>query len=157
LRDWKDLYTTGAFAALGVLILMPIQMLVFLAFPLPDTVVEWFALFQHNALVGLLDMDLLLIVDYVFMALIFLALWAALHDVTPSLAALALILELLGVAAYFASTTALEMLALSRAYAVAATDGERMALAAAGQALLATWDGTAFTFSYELSAVAATS
>jgi hypothetical protein len=68
--------------------------------------------------------------------------------------ALALILELLGVAAYFASTTALEMLALSRAYAAAASDAERVAFAAAGQVLLATWDGTAFTFSYELSAVA---
>ena len=154
LADWRTVYRTGAAAAFAVLVLMPLQLAIFVAFPPPVKVVEWFALFERNALVGMLDMDLLLIVDYVLMALIFLALWAALHHTHPSLAAMALMLELLAVAAYFASTTALEMMAVSHAYAAAASDAERTALTAAGHALIATWEGTAFTFSYELSAVA---
>jgi hypothetical protein len=154
LDDYKTLYRAGACAAVSVLILMPVQVAVFVAFPLPTTVAEWFALFQRNPIAGLLDMDLLLIVDYVLLAVLFLGLWAALHPASPSLSALAVLLEFLAVSAYFASTTALEMLALSNGYAAAATDAERTAITAAGQALLATWDGTAFTFSYELSAVA---
>lgn len=154
MEDYKGLLRTGAYAALVVLALIPVQMAVFIAFPLPSTPGEWFLLFQRSALIGLLDMDLLLTVDYILMAVIFLAMWTALRRASPSLMALALLLELLAVAAYFASATALEMLALSRAYARAATEADRTALLAAGDALLATWEGTAFTFSYELSAVA---
>lgn len=53
------LYRLGAAAAIGVLVLVPLQMLVFGTTPPPDTVTGWFALFQRNALLGLLDMDLL--------------------------------------------------------------------------------------------------
>lgn len=152
--QWLGLYRSGAVAALSVVALMPVQMAVFIAFPPPDAVVGWFALFVRSPLIGLLDMDLLLIVDYVLMAIVFLAVCVALRRVSPSLAALALVLELLAVAAYFASTTAIEMLALSRAYAQAAEGAEKTALIAAGRVLLARWDGTAFTFSYALSAAA---
>lgn len=35
---------------------MPIQMVVFVLWPLPQSVPGWFALFHSNPLVGLLDM-----------------------------------------------------------------------------------------------------
>ena len=152
--QWRGLYQTGAWAAIAVLVLMPVQMAVFIAYPIPNTVADWFALFQQHALIGLLDMDLLLIVDYVFIAVVVLAVCAALHLVSRSLTTLALLFELLGLAAYFSSATAMEMLALSRAHAEATTDIDRSALIAAARAELARWDGTAFTVSYELSAVA---
>jgi hypothetical protein len=66
---------------------------------------------------------------------------------------LALSFQFLGLAAYFSSTTALEMLTLSRQYAAAATEAEQNSLVAAGQVLLATWQGTAFNVSYILGAV----
>src|SRR4030042_3452154 len=75
---WKGLYKTGGVAALAVLAFIPIQMVVFFVWSPPSTVLEWFVLFQDNALVGLLDMDLLLIVDYALMGMVFLALWVAL-------------------------------------------------------------------------------
>ena len=37
-----------------------VQMFVFFRWPPPDSVADWFALCQHNAAVGLIDMDLLI-------------------------------------------------------------------------------------------------
>jgi len=151
---WKSLYKTGGAAALTVLVFIPIQMIVFFVWPPPSTVIGWFTLFQGNALVGLLDMDLLLIVDYTLMGMVFLALWAALRRASQSFMTIALTLELMGVTTYFASTAAFEMLSLSNHYAAATTDAERSTFLAAGQAMLATWQGTAFNVSYILGAVA---
>ncbi len=151
---WKILYQVGAGAALTVLLFMPIQMIVFFVWPPPSTVIGWFTLFQDNALVGLLDLDLLLIVDYVLTGLLFLALWAVLKRASPPLMAIALTLELVGITTYFASTAAFEMLSLSSQYAAASTGAQRAMLLAAGQAMLVTWQGTAFNVSYILSAAA---
>ena len=153
-QEWQGLYRAGGVAAVMVLAFIPIQMIVFLLWPLPSTVLEWFRLFQSNALVGLLDLDLLLIVDYALMILLFLALWAALRRANQALMLIALTLELVGVTTYFASTVAFEMLALSNLHATATSEAERAIFLAAGQAMLVTWQGTAFDVSYILSAFA---
>jgi hypothetical protein len=153
--EWTSLFRIGGLAALAVLALVPIQMIVFVVWPPPTSVVDWFALFQKSGLVGLLDMDLLMIVDYSLLALFFLALYVALRRVSHSFMAIALMAELLAVASYFASTTAFEMLSLSGQYAAAATEAQRSASLAAGHAMYAVWQGTAFDVSYVLSAAAA--
>jgi len=153
--EWGSLFRVGGWAALAVLALVPIQMVVFFVWPPPTSVIGWFELLQTNALIGLLDMDLLMIVDYGLLALFFLGLYVALRRTSPSFAAIALTAELLAVAAYFASTTAFEMLTLSGQYAAAVSDAERLAAVAAGQATYAVWQGTAFDVSYILSAAAA--
>jgi hypothetical protein len=154
ISKWKNLYIAGGVSAVAVVVLVPIQMAVFLIWPLPETVTGWYSLFHQNWLVGLLDMDLLLIVDYFFMGMIFLALWPVLRQTDESLTAIALTLELLGIASYFASTVAFEMLSLSNQYASATTDEERFVLLAAGEVMLATWEGTAFNISYIITAIA---
>jgi len=152
--DWQTLQRVGGIAALAVLVLIPIQMIVFFVWPPPSSVISWFTLFQDNALVGLLDMDLLLIVDYLLLVGVFSALWASLRRANESLMAIALIVQLVATATYFASTVAFEMLKLSNQYTTATTDAERSIFLAAGQAMLATWQGTAFDVSYVLSALA---
>jgi hypothetical protein len=151
---WQTLHRVGGVTALAVLVLIPIQMVVFFIWPPPTTVMGWFTLFQDNALVGLLDMDLLLIIDYLLLIVVFSALWASLRRANESLMAIALILQLIATAAYLASTVAFEMLSLSNQYAAATTDAERSLFLAAGQAMLVTWQGTAFDVSYVLSAIA---
>jgi hypothetical protein len=69
-----NLYKVGTIAALTIVALMPLQMVVFFIWPPPTTVAGWFTLFEENAIVGLLDMDLLLIIDYVLLVMIFVAL-----------------------------------------------------------------------------------
>lgn len=151
---WQTLHKVGGVTALAVLALIPIQMVVFFIWPPPSSVIGWFTLFQDNALVGLLDMDLLLIVDYLLLIGLFSALWASLRRANESLMAIALILQLVATASYLASTVAFEMLTLSNQYTTATTDEERSLFLAAGQAMLVTWQGTAFDIGYVLSALA---
>jgi hypothetical protein len=152
--SWRSVFKIGGAAAVTVLALMPVQMVVYIVWPPPDTVTGWFTLLQDKPLVGLLDLDLLLLVDYILLGIVFVALWVKLREVDQSAMTIALFLETLAVASYFASTAAFEMLALSNHYAAAPTNAERAASMAAGHSMMATWEGTAFNTSYILSAIA---
>lgn len=152
--SWKSLYKVGGAAALIMALFIPIQIIVFIVWPPPNTVMGWFTLIQNNKLIGLLDMDLLLIVDQVLLALIMVALYVSLKGTNRSFMTMALMLGLVGVATYFASTSAFEMLSLSDQYAAATTEVEKSIFLIAGQVMLANWQGTAFDVAYVLEGVA---
>ena len=152
--SWNSLYKVGGISALIIVGLMPLQMVVFLIWPPPSTVTEWFTLFEENAFVGLVDRDILLIADYILLIVIFLALWSALRRTNESFVTLALIVQIVSTATYFSSAIAFEMLSLSNQYLAATTDNQRTILLAAGQAILANWQGTSFNISYILSGTA---
>jgi hypothetical protein len=151
---WKGLYRVGGTAALIMAVFIPIQIIIFIVWPPPSTVIGWFTLFQNNRLLGLLDMDLLLIVDQVLVALVLLALYIVLRRASQSFMAIALTVGLLGIAAYFASTAAFSMLSFSDQYAAATTEAERSMFLTAGQTMLAIYQGTAFDVGYVLEGVA---
>jgi hypothetical protein len=151
---WKPLYRVGGAAALIVVVLYVIQIIVLVVSPPPSTVIGYFTLFHKNALLGLLDLDLLSIADYALFVPMFLALYVALRRASPSFMAIATTLALVGIAVYFASNTAFNMLSLSSQYAAATTDAQRSLFLAAGQAMLTIYQGTAFYVSYVLNAVA---
>ena len=152
---WNWLYKIGGAAALLSLVFFPIQIMVFLVNPPPDSVIGWFQLFQDNPLVGLLDLDLLLIVDQVLAILIFLALYAALRRAQESFMEISLALGLVSIVLFIASNPAFAMLSLSDQYAAATSDAQRAVFLAAGQAALITWQGSAFQVSYLLGSIAA--
>ncbi len=151
---WHWLYKAGAAAALLTAVFLPIQILVFLTNPPPASVSGWFALFQANRLVGLLDLDLLLVVDQVLAMLVFLALYVALREENESWMAIGLVFGLVSTVLFIASNPVFAMLSLSDQYAVAASEAQRAALLAAGQAAIASWEGSAFQASYFLGSVA---
>ena len=146
---------------------------VFMLWPPATTVsvAEWFAHFQANWLRGMLDLDLLMLISNLAAIPIWVAGFVALRRTSPSLAALAAPLGLVGAATYFASGRLFEMLALSSQYAAAADDAQRAMIEAAGQSMLTTYlgafaattgtpppfwsfQGTAFNVSFVLSATA---
>ena len=151
---WKGLYAVGGAAALIIGVFIPIQIIVFIVSPPPSTVIDYFTLFQSNRILGLLDLDLLLIADTALSIPILLALYVALRRASESLMAIATALGFVGIAAYFASNTAFNMLFLSEQYAAATTDAQRSMFLAAGQAMLAIYQGTAFHVNYVLGALA---
>ena len=153
---WNLLYKVGGAAALITAMVIPIQVIVIAAWPPPlqGTAIDWFMLFQGNWLLGLLSLDLLFMVDYALLVPIFLALYVALRRANESLMLIGTALGFVATAAYFASNTAFEMLSLSNQYAAATTDAQRSMLLAAGQAMLATYQGTAFNVSYILGSLA---
>jgi hypothetical protein len=142
--SWKSLYRVAAVAALVLVVFTVIQSIVFVTNPPPSDVQGWFTLFQHNKLIGLLDMDLLLVADNLLAVPIFLALYFILKKSAKSTMLLALVLGLAGVVTYFASNTAFQMLSLSSQYASATTDAQRSMILAGGQSMLAIYEGTAF-------------
>lgn len=152
--DWRSLYRAGGVAALAIIALMPVQLVVFVVWPPPSTVEGFFARFQENWLLGLLSMDLLYMLTNALLIPLYLALCAALRRVSPSALVIALAVALVGLAAYFAGNPLFEMLKLANQHAVAATDAQRERLLAAGQAILAIYQGTAFDVYYIFNGVA---
>jgi len=153
--EWKGLFKAGGAAAVSVAVLYLIQIAVFVGWGRPpNTVLGFFTLFQNNRFLGLLDMDLLSLVDYALMGVVTLALYVALRQASRSFMTIATALGFVGVAVYYASNTAFSMLSLSDQYATAATEAERSTLLTAGQAMLAIYQGTAFIVSYLLWAIA---
>jgi len=108
----------------------------FTVYPQPDTVSDWFELFQSNKLIGLLDFWALEVLLYAMFALVFLALYFALREANPGLMAIAIAFALLGVGIFLATNNPISMLSLSDQYAAATSEVERATLLAAGQAVL---------------------
>ena len=151
---WKGVYRAGGAAALVGAVFIPIQIIVFIMWPPPSTVIGYFTVFQNNRLLGLLDLDLLLIVQNALGVVVILALYIALKRTGESIMAVAVLLGLVGAAAYFAANPAFSMLFLSDQYAAATTEAQKAMCLAAGQAMLAMYNGTAFHANYILGTIA---
>jgi hypothetical protein len=152
--SWSPLYRAAGVAALITAALVPVQLAVFMAYPFPDTVVGWFQLLQDNPVAGLVNLDLLLVVDNVLLVVIALALYVALRPTSPSVTTMATGLWLLAITMFIAANPALGMLALSDQFVAATSEAQRSAAVAAGQAVLAGWEGTAFQVGYVLGQLA---
>ncbi|MDD4984947.1 MAG: DUF4386 family protein, partial [Dehalococcoidales bacterium] len=150
---WRGLYKAGGIVAIILLILTVAQMVVFLASPPPSTVEGFFTLFQTNWLRGLLSLDLIYIIINALLILLYLVLYIVLKRTNEFAITVALILGLVGIAAYFSSNTSFQMLSLSNHFTTAATDAQRSVYLGAGEALLATYSGTAFDVYYILNAI----
>jgi hypothetical protein len=152
---WKDIYRIAFFASITIVVFIPVQIVVFILSPPPQTVEEFFKLFHYNALLGLLSLDLLLMIDYVLMVPIFLAIYVLLKKTNQSVTAIGVILGFIGIIIYFSSNTSFDMLYLSQQYDITQTDTQQsLYLLAAGQSMLATFQGTSFHVSYVLLSLA---
>jgi hypothetical protein len=134
---YKSLYKVGGTAAFIVIVLTLSEIVAFIFYPQPSTVSGWFALFQSNWLIGLVDFWGLEVPMYIMFILVFLALYVALKGANEGLMAIALVLALLGIGIFFATNNPFTMLSLSNQYAAAMTDAQRETFLAAGQAVLA--------------------
>jgi hypothetical protein len=151
----RPLYRVGGAAALIMVAITLVQFFVFVVAPPPleGSAVDWFALFEQNAFMGLLAFEALLIIYALLSVIMALALCFALRAANPGLMATFLVLSVMGSLAFVIARPALEMLSLSQQYAVAINGVQRTALLAAGEAMLALWHGTAFQVSYLLGAI----
>ena len=116
---WNWLYKIGGADALFAVAMIPIQFVVFIVWPPPETAIGWFTLFQNNKLGGLLAFELLFVVNAALGIATTLALYIALRRVNESLMAIALALGLVEALAFIVARPALEMLYLSERYAAA--------------------------------------
>jgi hypothetical protein len=150
--NFRPLFRVARYLSFLMLVLIPIQIIVFVISPPPDTVKGFFELYRQNPFLGLLSLDFLYLFNNIIIIIIYLALFFILFRERPVTVILALILGLVGVACYYPSNPAFEMLTLSNQYFKALPD-QQMIYLAAGEAVMAGYTGTAFNVYYVLSTI----
>ncbi len=150
--NFQPLYRVAQYLALAMLILIPLQIIIYLIAPPPDTVKGFFELYQQNPFLGLLSLDFLYLFDNIIIVIIYLALFVLLFKEKPITVLLAFILGLIGVACYYPSNPAFEMLTLSNQYFQVLPEQQTVYLAA-GEALMAGYTGTTFNVYYVFSEI----
>lgn len=150
--NFRPLFRVAQYLSLLMLVLIPIQIIVFVISPPPDTVEGFFELYQQNSFLGLLSLDFLYLFNNIIIIVIYLALFIILYRERPVTVILALILGLVGVACYYPSNPSFEMLTLSNQYFQALPDQQIIYLAA-GEASIAGYTGTSFNAYYVLSTI----
>jgi hypothetical protein len=152
---WDGLYKIGGVTALVLVAIPLVQLVVFAVAPPPleGGAAEWFTIFQENAILGLLGFEILLVVYSLLSVALSLTLFVVLRPSARTLSALFLASSLIGAVAFVTARPAFEMLYLSHQYTTATTEAQRAVILGAGEAMIATFHGTAFLVSYILGSV----
>jgi len=143
---WKDLYKVGGVTTVVLEVLIAFGVIAFLIWPYSPgytSTENIFTAIQNDRLGGLMALDFLLFVSNLFGILLFLALYVSLKRVNESYALIALALGLFAAVLIVPARPISELFSLSDLYAAATTDAARSHYLAAGEALLALFNGTA--------------
>jgi hypothetical protein len=147
-RRWRSLYRIGAVAAVISVVVIPLSIAAFFAWPLwPDNIL---AVIQQDWLAGLMGLDFMYLFSNVFAIPFFLVLYVTLKEVDEGWALIALVLGLIGLACLVLARPIPEMFALSDRYAAATTDAERATYLVAGESMLTHFHGMAYHAHYIL-------
>lgn len=104
---------------------------------LPQTAVERFSQIHNNTILGLYNLDLLNMINQIILIPSIFAIYLAHKKTDNGFALLALILFLTGTVIFISGNTALTMYDLSNKYYSAASETQKILLAAAGESMLA--------------------
>lgn len=144
---WIDLYKIAAVTCILFPIGIILAVVAYFIWPYTPgiiSVADIFASLQRNLLGGLVSLDLFMVLLMPVAALITLAMYVALKEVNESYALIALVLGLMGYTIIFAARPLAEMTYLSDQYAAATSEIAQNRYLAAGEALHALFNGTAW-------------
>lgn len=150
--NFQPLYRVAQFLVLAMLLIIPLQIAIYIISPPPDTVRGFFELYQQNPFLGLLSLDFLYLFNNMIIVIVYLAIFVLLFQEKPVVVLLAFILGIIGVACYYPSNPAFEMLTLSHQY-FQALPQQQLIYLAAGEAVMAGYTGTSFDVYYVLSTI----
>lgn len=151
--NWYKLYKAGAIAAFAILFLIPIQLVLFIVFPPPETTIGFIDLFHKSRIIGLLSLDFLYYINNLLLVLVYLGLFASLRKNDFANMLIAVTIGLIGIGVYYASSVGFEMLSVSNQYYSTESIEIKQQLLAVGQGLIARYKGTAFDVYYVLNAI----
>lgn len=149
--DWKPLFRFTWWCAVAMLALIPVQVVIYLVSPPPESVTGFFELFRENWLLGLLSLDLLYLFNNTLIIFIYLSLSIMLWPTAPKRSLVALVLGIIGITLYYTTNPSFEFWSLSTHY-FAASEASKFIYLAAGEGLFAGYTGTAFNVYYLLNA-----
>ncbi len=156
---WKSLYKIGGVAAILIVVFSLIEVAIEASggtglTSTPSSVLEWFTLLQTNPLLGLANLGIFETIFFPLGVLMFMGLYFPLRRTSESLMAIGTALYFIGTTIYFASNNALAMLNLSNQYAIATSEVQKSMFLAAGQAVMATEQGTGMIMTFILGSLA---
>lgn len=136
--NWRGISKiAGAAAWLQLAIIISLIIITMVLGPKPDSVEEYYTLFQQNPLAGLLQDDLASLILIALYLPVFFGLYRVLRPVNDAFAGLAVVLTFVAVTTTFAVHSGFSLLHLSDQYAAAANEALRTQLLAAGEAVIA--------------------
>jgi len=141
---WRDLYKAAGIAASISEIVIILGFVTYFIWPYAPGTQSTEAIFlnlQNNTLGALISLDLFLLIGNLFSILLFLAFYVSLRQVSESYALIALAVGLIAVGFLIPARPLLELYSLSGQYAAATTEAAKSQYLAAGEALLASFDG----------------
>ena len=144
------IYKIAGLSTIIMLIIIPIQIIVFALNPIPSGVESWFKLFVEKPLIGFFHADFFIMVNNILIAIIYYAFYCSLKDINKKLLQLALLLGFIGIAAYLSSNKTFELLSLARSYSTETDSAAKQILLSSGKTMLLSWQGTAFDAYYVL-------
>ncbi|NCC75557.1 MAG: DUF4386 family protein [Clostridia bacterium] len=150
--NFQPLHRMAWYLAIVMLVIIPLQIVIYVVAPPPDTVIGLFLRYQECPFLGLLSLDFLYLFNNLIIVVIYLALFVLLYREKPVTVLLAMVFGLVGIACYYPSNPAFEMLTLSSRY-FAAQPEQQGSFLAAGEALMAGYTGTSFDVYYVLSTI----
>lgn len=133
---WRSLYKVGGISAILAAVLLLMEIIVFMIWPQPATVLDYFTLLQINKIIGLMDFYLLEFIAYILFIPMFLAIYIALRRFNESYTIIAISLAILGIAIFLATNNSFSMLSLSNQYTAATAEAQKLIVLAAGQTML---------------------
>lgn len=154
---YTALYRVAGAGALLTALLIPLQVVAFIVWPLPaGGAADWFAVFRDNPVRGLVSYDLLILLEEALLIPIVLALYTLLAHRSASLMLVTAGFWLVSIALFIGANTGFEMLTLATSHAEATDEAARAAYLATGEGMLAAYmgNGTSFVVGYVLASVA---
>lgn len=150
--DYRPLFKLTNFLIIIMILIIPLQIIIFSLYPPPNTVEGFFELYKSNVFLGLLSLDFLYLINNTIMIILYLSLFVALYKDSPLTVLIAFILGIVGLVCYYGSNPSFEILNLSRKF-FDANINEQIIYIAAGETLLAGYSGTSFNVYYVLNTI----
>jgi hypothetical protein len=144
---WKDLYRLGGYFSYVAMALIIWAIAAFLIWPYlgrTATAGDIFTLFQKDLAAFLFSLDIVMLFILLVHLIPLLALYVSLKPVNESYALIAMVLGLVAIIAFVNLRPVAELASLSEKYAQAESEALKDHLLAAGEAILVTFDGTAW-------------
>ena len=118
LFDHRPMIEIAKWSIVLMIIIIPIQILVFALSPIPDTAVGMIELFIERPILGLIHMDLLYVINNTLLIFFYVVLYITLKKENKnSWLHVAMITGMIGIVLYYSNNRSIEMLYVSRRYA----------------------------------------
>ncbi|HVN55608.1 MAG TPA: DUF4386 family protein [Anaerolineaceae bacterium] len=144
---WKDLYIVGGICGILTSILIFLAIVIYFIWPYQPGLTspaEIFSTIQTNPFKGLMSLDFMMVIATFILVPFFLAIYFSTKQANESYALIALVFGLISCVLAFFMRPIAEMFYLSSQYTVATTDAARNQYLAAGEAISALFNGTAW-------------